>query len=298
MLPITELKNFKPGKKVRIAGSNFWVTQLAVRLAGNNIYAADLKLLKAMQGGIQADPQTPGCDLRIVYVSVTPDQGAGGTAVVSATSSRAPMQYSLDGTTWQTSNTFSGLAPGNYLVRVRDAASCTAQRAFTVSTQVTTHQVQVKQLQSPGSTVFTIIRTEQVADSSSFTHSITAPAGNSIFSVTVDGVDQVITDPNVFDVDIPAVTSDMEVVYAFASTVNPLPVSAHIYLVRGDNINSEYTIHHNLNSTNLLIQVVNVDSGETENGITIKRTSANTIKLVFCYEVTDTEQYKILILKV
>ena len=43
--------------------------------------------------------------------------GAGGTG---------PYQYAIDGTTFQTSGTFSNLSNGNYIITVRDANGCTA----------------------------------------------------------------------------------------------------------------------------------------------------------------------------
>jgi gliding motility-associated-like protein len=45
-----------------------------------------------------------------------------GSIIVSATTGTAPYQYSIDGTDFQTGNIFSNLAPGNYIVTVKDAA--------------------------------------------------------------------------------------------------------------------------------------------------------------------------------
>ncbi len=52
-------------------------------------------------------------------------EGIGGTS---------PYEYSILPTApaWQSSNTYSGLAPGNYTLRVRDANGCVATRSFTI----------------------------------------------------------------------------------------------------------------------------------------------------------------------
>ncbi len=47
-------------------------------------------------------------------ITVNPQNGAG------------PFQYNLNGGPWQTSNVFSGLAPGTYFINVRDAFGCSA----------------------------------------------------------------------------------------------------------------------------------------------------------------------------
>ncbi len=47
-----------------------------------------------------------------------------GTITAHFTSSNT-IEYSLDGATWQTSNVFTGLAPGTYTLHVRDTAGCT-----------------------------------------------------------------------------------------------------------------------------------------------------------------------------
>lgn len=58
---------------------------------------------------------------------------AGATIVVyNPTSIGFDFQYSLDNTTWQTSNVFSGLVAGNYTLYVRDQLGCAISKTFIV----------------------------------------------------------------------------------------------------------------------------------------------------------------------
>lgn len=53
-----------------------------------------------------------------------------GSIAITATGGVTPYQYSINGgTTYQASNSFSGLAPGTYTIRVKDAAGC--EKTFT-----------------------------------------------------------------------------------------------------------------------------------------------------------------------
>ncbi len=49
-----------------------------------------------------------------------------GIITITPTSGSGPYQYSLNGTTWQNSNVFTGLAPGNYNALIREAGLCTS----------------------------------------------------------------------------------------------------------------------------------------------------------------------------
>lgn len=57
-----------------------------------------------------------------------------GTITVATTGGTAPLEYSKDNINWQSSNQFTGLAPGSYTIYVRDSAStpCTAQAVFNI----------------------------------------------------------------------------------------------------------------------------------------------------------------------
>jgi SprB repeat len=56
-----------------------------------------------------------------------------GTITATGTGGAAPLEYSINGTVYQRSNIFSGLAPGAYTVYVRDANNCIITKQATVS---------------------------------------------------------------------------------------------------------------------------------------------------------------------
>ncbi len=56
-----------------------------------------------------------------------------GTVLVNGASGLAPYEYILDGTTWQTSNLFTGLAAGSYTIKIRDSKDCEATTSATVT---------------------------------------------------------------------------------------------------------------------------------------------------------------------
>lgn len=58
---------------------------------------------------------------------------SGGSITATATGLAPPLQYSLDGVTYQVSNFFTGLAAGNYTVYVKDNNGCVISKPATVS---------------------------------------------------------------------------------------------------------------------------------------------------------------------
>lgn len=56
-----------------------------------------------------------------------------GTIIATGSGGVAPLQYSRDGVTFQTSNVFTGLAAGNYVITVKDATGCTNTTAVIVA---------------------------------------------------------------------------------------------------------------------------------------------------------------------
>ncbi|MFN8153566.1 MAG: T9SS type A sorting domain-containing protein [Bacteroidia bacterium] len=69
-----------------------------------------------------------------VSATTTPSAcGSGsGTITVAANGGSAPLQYSINGTTFQSGNQFTNLAPGSYTVRVGDAGGCIVSTTVTV----------------------------------------------------------------------------------------------------------------------------------------------------------------------
>src|SRR5207244_12537472 len=51
-----------------------------------------------------------------------------GSVTVAGSGGTSPYTYSKDGTTFQSSGTFSGLAAGNYTITVKDANGCTDRK--------------------------------------------------------------------------------------------------------------------------------------------------------------------------
>lgn len=58
---------------------------------------------------------------------------SGGSITATATGGAAPLQYSLDGTTYQGSNVFTGLSAGSYTVYVKDNNNCIVTKPAIVS---------------------------------------------------------------------------------------------------------------------------------------------------------------------
>lgn len=74
------------------------------------------------------EPPTVDCNAANINVAVNAtDSDCGATEGVisaSATGGTGAIQYSLDGNTYQTSGEFTGLPPGEYELRARDANNC------------------------------------------------------------------------------------------------------------------------------------------------------------------------------
>ncbi|MES2275477.1 MAG: hypothetical protein V4592_05615 [Bacteroidota bacterium] len=81
-------------------------------------------------------PNTSICDVVILSINVDHKESAPGAAdaqvTILAQSSQLPLNYSLDGITFQSSPVFTGLHGGGYMAYVTDALDCTAIRNFNI----------------------------------------------------------------------------------------------------------------------------------------------------------------------
>jgi hypothetical protein len=76
------------------------------------------------------------CDVSLNTVTTTKANApvANGTATLTASGLKSTKQYSINGSTWQTSNYFSGIAVGNYTAYVRYQAypNCISTKPFSI----------------------------------------------------------------------------------------------------------------------------------------------------------------------
>ena len=108
---------------------------------GNNAWQSSNQFTGLLAGSYFVSVRNPlnGCSASNVAFVIP--EGAGtvtGTAQATATSCNGvnnggitvtpsgtgPFEYSLNGGTWQTSNQFTGLAPGNYTIQIRESGLC------------------------------------------------------------------------------------------------------------------------------------------------------------------------------
>ena len=97
-----------------------------------------------------------------------------GTITATGIGGIAPLQYSIDGVFFQTSNIFTGLAPGSYTITVKDNTGCTNITAITVS--------------STGGPLVTAASTVSICSTNTGTITATASGGLPGYQYSINGI--------------------------------------------------------------------------------------------------------------
>jgi large repetitive protein len=115
-----------------INGVNFFATNIFNGLAAGN-YVAYVRDAGGCIGTVTVTVLASAAPL--ITAVATPSSCIANTGTITATGTggTVPLEYSIDGITYQPGNTFNGLAPGIYTVYVRDANGCTKTTTVTVA---------------------------------------------------------------------------------------------------------------------------------------------------------------------
>jgi len=104
-----------------------------LKLCGIGILiAAVLTFNSCSDSDEEPDPCQNGPQLSVDEVTISIEGQSNGEITVSATSGTAPYMYSINGSNFQSSGTFSNLAGGNYEITVKDANDCTDSETASV----------------------------------------------------------------------------------------------------------------------------------------------------------------------
>lgn len=128
----TDLINLQP--KFSLNGGPFQASGTFISVsAGNHTI-----VINSINGCVSAPiPVTVTTGLALTAtVATTPTSCSGainGTITVTPANGTGPFQYSIDGVNFQPSNTFTGLATGNYTISFRNISGCQSTIAATVS---------------------------------------------------------------------------------------------------------------------------------------------------------------------
>jgi gliding motility-associated-like protein len=116
-----------------------------------------------------------------LFTSVVPTDatcaGNDGTITITATSTATPLQYSIDnGVTYQASNIFGGLPPGNYIVVVKDVNGC---RTVYASNPVVIGTI-------PGVTAISVVKVDATCSLSNGSITVTPTGGVPPLQYSID----------------------------------------------------------------------------------------------------------------
>ncbi|AEA44076.1 PKD domain containing protein [Fluviicola taffensis DSM 16823] len=115
-------------------GANWQSSGVFTNLAGGN-YTILVQDANGCQGSISANVPLPTIiDLTIASTTnVSCNGDSNGSAVTAVSGGQAPLNYTLNGGSSQTSGTYSNLAAGSYTIQVTDVNGCTDSQPVTIT---------------------------------------------------------------------------------------------------------------------------------------------------------------------
>jgi SprB repeat len=139
--------------------------------AGN--YAVTVKDATGCTTGANITLTNPSAPVASAIVEATSCNSNNGSITANATGGIAPLEYSINGTTFQSSNSFTGLPAGSYTLYVKDANGC-----------YTTLAVSIANTSLPKISAFTIAASCNNSDGSIVA---TGSGGTTPYSFSIDG---------------------------------------------------------------------------------------------------------------
>ncbi|OEK01273.1 hypothetical protein BFP97_06995 [Roseivirga sp. 4D4] len=119
-----------------IDGTNFSSVSSFDQLAAGS-YTITIRDNNMCTGTVTAAVNEPAViSLTETITNVSCNGGTDGSVTIAATGGTGNFSYSIDGTTFQSSSTFSGLAAGSYSITVEDDNSCSAMLSISISEPV------------------------------------------------------------------------------------------------------------------------------------------------------------------
>jgi hypothetical protein len=159
-------------------GTTYQASNVFTNLAGGNYTG----FVKDSRGCVGTKPMTVGTWNQLSVTSSSAASSAcvnNGKLVLSPSGGKSPYTYSKNGTTYQSSNTFLNLAPGNYTCYVKDSKGCIITKSCNVPLV-------------PGMTVHAFATSAGAcANNGSFTLSVTG--GRAPYSYSINNVTYVTT---------------------------------------------------------------------------------------------------------
>jgi gliding motility-associated-like protein len=106
-----------------VDGIHFQASAVFTGLPVGN-YAATVKDANGLTATTNVALVNPVAPVVTVTTHYADCEGLGGTVTIQATGGSAPLQYSLDGVSYQDGNVFANVPIGNFTAHVKDAKSC------------------------------------------------------------------------------------------------------------------------------------------------------------------------------